>query len=240
MFTIIFLVIVWRCEEWRPLRPLAVAALLLVILQGVLGGLRVEINERYLALVHGSVGPLFFAFTAALAVLTKPTLQSAKGRFRIGLTAIPLLLFCQLVFGATLRHTPEEGSPWAFGLHVQSHLAMAAVVVVSLWITAIHAKPRGVPLRLAWAMALLVLAQVGLGIATWYSKYGLPDWAESLAAGTMHASTAGGWTETNTVTAHSAVGAMLLALAVARATWIVSRPQDEEEEEEEERGSSQE
>ena len=43
------------------MRWLSLVALAAVILQGVLGGLRVVLDERTLAMIHGCVGPAFFA-----------------------------------------------------------------------------------------------------------------------------------------------------------------------------------
>ena len=41
-----------------------------VIAQGVLGGMRGLLDERLLAMFHGCVGPLFFALTVSLVVVT--------------------------------------------------------------------------------------------------------------------------------------------------------------------------
>src|SRR5687768_1740620 len=46
----------------------AFGALGLVILQGALGGARVLMDQRLVALLHGCLGPLFFAYVGALAV----------------------------------------------------------------------------------------------------------------------------------------------------------------------------
>ena len=53
---------------------LGFAALALVIFQGVLGGMRVLLDERTLAMLHGCTGPLFFALTVAMVVFTSRTL----------------------------------------------------------------------------------------------------------------------------------------------------------------------
>ena len=61
-FIAIALVIVtWKTETRRSVRWFSVALLLLVIGQGVLGGLRVLLDARTLAKLHGCVGPAFFA-----------------------------------------------------------------------------------------------------------------------------------------------------------------------------------
>ncbi|HEY7710462.1 MAG TPA: cytochrome oxidase assembly protein, partial [Candidatus Entotheonella sp.] len=68
--TIGLVVSLWRSESRTWLRWLGVAALLLVVSQGVLGGMRVVYDERSLAMFHGTTGPLFFAITVAMTVFT--------------------------------------------------------------------------------------------------------------------------------------------------------------------------
>lgn len=70
LMTIAFVLAVWLCDPRRWMRYLAIAALAAVIGQGTLGGLRVRLDEVLLARIHGCVGPAFFAFAVALAVLT--------------------------------------------------------------------------------------------------------------------------------------------------------------------------
>ena len=54
----------------RGVRVLSAVVLLMVIAQGILGGLRVVWSERSLALVHGCFGPSFFVACVALMVAT--------------------------------------------------------------------------------------------------------------------------------------------------------------------------
>ena len=71
LLTIALVVVVWLQERstagcaWRRWRPWR-----LVIVQGVLGGMRVLLDERTLAMIHGCVGPLFFAYCVLLASFT--------------------------------------------------------------------------------------------------------------------------------------------------------------------------
>ena len=70
MLTIVLCVLLWKTAQPRWLRVLGFVALAAVIFQGVLGGLRVVLAERTLAMLHGCTGPAFFAFTAALAAVS--------------------------------------------------------------------------------------------------------------------------------------------------------------------------
>src|SRR5574341_635220 len=68
--TVITALTFWLKEERLWMRWLGVAALGLVIAQGVLGGLRVVLLEQPLAIVHAAFAQAFFALTVSLAVFT--------------------------------------------------------------------------------------------------------------------------------------------------------------------------
>ena len=70
LLTIGLLILLLRTETRRWMKGVGFAALALVIFQGVLGGMRVLLNERTLAMLHGCTGPLFFAVTVAMVVFT--------------------------------------------------------------------------------------------------------------------------------------------------------------------------
>ena len=230
LLTIAMVVVAWRSDASRGVRWLAVAALLLVIGQGVLGGMRVLLNERRLAMAHGSTGPLFFALTAVIVAATarRATTPTRRAGWPWALAAV---VYLQVVLGAALRHVPEDGAFATFAQHVQAHLIGAGLVTVLVLAAAAVAwrQPVGPGRRwLSAALVALVAAQVSLGVATWVAKYRLPDWAQHGTAArawegvagqaTMGASTAGGWAETHVVTGHSAVGSLLLACSAAHAT----------------------
>src|SRR6476660_375976 len=56
----------WVTSSSPRMRWCAAGLLLFVILQGVLGGLRVLLDARTIALLHGCTGPLFFAAAAVV------------------------------------------------------------------------------------------------------------------------------------------------------------------------------
>lgn len=63
-------VVAFYSERRRWVQALAVAGLVLVIVQGVLGGMRVVLSDRVLAMVHGCTAPIVFAAFTVLAVAT--------------------------------------------------------------------------------------------------------------------------------------------------------------------------
>src|SRR6185295_13612506 len=70
MFSIALAIWAWRVETRRWVRWLAVSTLLAVILQGVLGGLRVILVKLDLAVVHACVAQAFFCLSVLVAVVT--------------------------------------------------------------------------------------------------------------------------------------------------------------------------
>ncbi len=78
LVTIALVVVLYRCERRTWVRRLGLAALALVLFQGWLGGMRVRMDARLLAQIHGCVGPAFFALAAALAVFTSPRCAPRK------------------------------------------------------------------------------------------------------------------------------------------------------------------
>ncbi len=223
MVTIAFLVVVWRESSLRWLRGLAVASLGLVVFQGMLGGGRVLANERLVGMLHGSTGPLFFALTCVLVVLTARVEQSSANDQHGHLCKLAIfsatLAFVQLMLGASLRHIDAGVGPWSFASLVKFHLAMAVAVCLHvLWLAWRSWKSAGTVRWVGVLASALVLAQLGLGLAAWLAKYGAPRWAIDWLPTTIDPITAGGWSQTHTVTAHSAIGSLLLGLLAAMAT----------------------
>src|SRR5438046_6162775 len=70
VLTIILAVWLWLKEERRWLRWLGVLALVAVILQGVLGGLRVTWMKDELGIFHAALAQLYFALLCAIALFT--------------------------------------------------------------------------------------------------------------------------------------------------------------------------
>ncbi len=113
---------------------LAVAA---VVFQGVLGGVRVLLDERLVAMIHGCVGPAFFALTTAMAVFTsRRWLTASQPRDDAGglklarvATITAGLAYAQLVLGALLRHSPATGQGRLFQIVLVFHLFLAVVLV---------------------------------------------------------------------------------------------------------------
>jgi cytochrome c oxidase assembly protein subunit 15 len=214
----------YRTEDRLWVRRLSVALLVLVIFQGLLGGLRVELFARWIAKIHGCVGPAFFAAVIAFCVATsrwwhrqdEPRKQT---RLRQGLIWLPLLMllisYGQLVIGAFLRHVDEAAPPNQYKWLIVAHISVAALIVFGTfiqWLITRQSLFKGVGVRgSANVLALLVMGQVSLGIGTWVVKFGWPNWFHELDFAAKFIVPEKSLLQMNLITAHVVVGSLILA-----------------------------
>ena len=222
----------------RWLKVWSLVALVAVVGQGVLGGLRVLWDERLLALVHGCTGPMFFCFVVGMAVVTSRSWQSDRWararraaphivrRFERTALVTAVLALLQLGLGATLRHMPAAAAPSSFRGAVVFHLVMAAVIAIHaavlVWLAWRQPSQLRLPRSIALTLFVAVLLQIVLGAATWVMKYSLPSvvgeftWAATLTI------QAGSWLQTHTVTLHVALGSLILAFSVVASLFALA------------------
>jgi cytochrome c oxidase assembly protein subunit 15 len=217
---------VGRLESRRWVFWASVGLLLAIVAQGVLGGLRVVLSDRVLAMIHGTTGPLVFAYAVALAVATsrgwrQTALRARRTSSRVAYLALFafVVVYCQIGLGAWLRHMPVDATHNWFSLAAALHVAVACLIIAGTWTLAALARfDRTSVERSASLAGLLVFVQVTLGLMTWYSRYRMPALLESWPLGDLSqpnsAIVADGMWQTNIVTAHQATGSLLLALLV--------------------------
>lgn len=110
--TIALTVCLWVKEERRWLRWLGVAALGTVVLQGVLGGLRVVLSKQEIGIFHAALAQSFFLLVSSIALFLTPfwkRLSEKEKRvlspsLRKAFLFTTLLIFAQLLLGASMRH----------------------------------------------------------------------------------------------------------------------------------------
>jgi cytochrome c oxidase assembly protein subunit 15 len=203
--TLILTLWLWLQEPRPWLRWLGTLALGAVVLQGVLGGLRVVWLAHTLAIVHACLAQAFFALLVGLSFFIAPTGRDSLGEFRSAshgrLRRLCLfttgVIYLQVVSGAIVRHT---------GARLDVHLALAALVallvlVLNTYIWRHHGEEDAVvhPVMLVTA---LLLVQLGLGLGAYLVKY------------TPMAVIATSVLRVSLPTTHVAVGSLLLATSL--------------------------
>ena len=131
LLTVALALVLWWKEPAGSTRRLGIIAVGAVIVQGVLGGLRVILTPTggELALIHGVLAQAFFALIVSVAVLTsgewkqRPgTLMTADDKMIRCLCLLAVGAVClQIFFGGMLTHIGD----W-----IRAHLLCAGVVAV--------------------------------------------------------------------------------------------------------------
>jgi heme a synthase len=111
LLTTILAVWIWLSEPRRWLRWLGVGAFFAVVLQGILGGLRVTQYSNELGVLHGALAQLFFVTVCLIALYGSGAAQriialsrSVPRAWRFVIAATTAIVFIQLGLGAMMRH----------------------------------------------------------------------------------------------------------------------------------------
>jgi len=216
--TIFLALALWFKEPRRWMRWLGLAALVMVIAQGVLGGLRVVLLQQTLAIIHASVAQAFFALVVALAVLTSPEWRGEikepqiddNGKLLRLSVITAAMIYLQVIFGAVLRHTGERlDLHLVFALLVMVHvLLLVSRVMGAHWSYPKLVRPAGI-------LAALLVMQLLLGAGSYFGKY-TTLWRIP-AEGVVYITTI-----------HLAMGALMLVTALILTLRVVRRSQARE------------
>jgi cytochrome c oxidase assembly protein subunit 15 len=238
LITLALAAVVWLKEPQATVRALVVAAVVLVLVQGALGGARVLLDDKTVAKVHACTGPLFFSVAVAIAALTArrnagqasrlPECALDRSALRVAV-ALMVAAYVQLVAGAQLRHLDAATvTPGTFRWLVALHLAGAAAVAGLSWLAVSLCGPEVSPAARRWAavIAALVVCQLALGAGAWVVSWGVPSgllpasWmpAEPIAARSPRGAAV--------VTGHVVLGMMILggSVALAIAAGLFAKP----------------
>jgi heme a synthase len=195
--TIIMAVWLWMAEPRRWLRWFGVATLGSVVAQGLLGGLTVLFFlPAAISTAHAGLAEIFFCMTVAIAIFTSPGwIAGYRDSHEVGLTmrrlatGATVLIYAQILVGATMRHTGAglaiPDFPLMFGHLIPDHWSgaiaihfthRAGALLVTLTILTLFAhvwsryRDRRELLRPAGFLIALVAVQVTLGALTVLSR----------------------------------------------------------------------
>lgn len=226
----------------RPLRWVVLAAFGLVLIQGVLGGLRVTQLKDEIGIFHGTLAQLFFALLCAIALVTSARWARSKiaiydgGPLRYLYVLATAMIFLQLVLGATMRHQHAglaiPDFPLAYGQFWPATDA-ASIENYNRVRSEVHAvnpiTASGVLLHMAHRInALLVLGLVLLACVKTVRRFGWRSgfskgaalWS-GLIVGQAALGAATIWTNkaADVATAHVALGALSLVTGTSLILW---------------------
>jgi cytochrome c oxidase assembly protein subunit 15 len=149
------------------LRWLGIIAVAAVVVQGVLGGLRVVLLQGTLAILHGCLAQAFFALLVAIALLTART--SAPSRRGLAPSTLALtvataaLVYLQIVFGALLTHAGR------LDLHLAG--ALGVFVLAPIVTARLRRSDDAVAAWTARALLMLLGLQLVLGVGAFVGRF---------------------------------------------------------------------
>ena len=202
--TIIMTVWLLLAEPRRWMRWLGVTALAAVIAQGLLGGLTVKyFLPPAVSTAHAALAEIFFCMTVAIALFTSPGWQRPNAAavddsyVRRLATTTTVVVFCQILVGATMRHTGAglaiPDFPLMFGhlipdhwdsgiiVHFTHRVGAVAVAAMALWTSITVWRRHSDHVDLAHPSLLILIAiviQTTLGALTVLSRR--QPWINSL------------------------------------------------------------
>lgn len=156
----------------RVLAAMSWIAVLFVVMQGLLGGLRVLRNSTLLATIHGTTGQAYFAFLVLLCLVASAASRPSTALVQrdpaaIRRSTILLLGFVslQLILGGWVRHF---GSSTALAVHFSSALLIVALSALVLCQTLSNWTTLPFLRRASVGLLSTLLVQSLLGVSAWW------------------------------------------------------------------------
>jgi cytochrome c oxidase assembly protein subunit 15 len=238
--TIILAIWLWRSEDRQWVRNLGVIAVAAVILQGVLGGLRVTMLKDEIGIFHACLAQAFLGLIVLIALVTTHfwrTLSNviADERRFPAITAvaiaITIAIYVQLALGATMRHQHRDLAildfPTANGAWIPDGSA-SALVKINAWrdaraLSNVDAFQIWLQMAHRFLALLIAIAVIAFWLRAWRDARHVPtlrwlsiSWLALLGCQL----TLGAWTiwsnkAADIATAHVAVGAGMLCFGVS-------------------------
>jgi cytochrome c oxidase assembly protein subunit 15 len=240
--TIILAIWLWRSEPRRWVRNLGYAALAAVIVQGVLGGLRVTLLKDEIGIFHACLAQAYLAILIVIALATSKFWHRLPWNHVASDSAHTLawfsivtsiIVYVQLALGATMRHQHRDLSildfPLAYG-QIIPDVSAQKLAAINAWRDAralSDVNAFQIWLQMAHRFVAVVIAACVIGF--WFLACNraresvalrrLSAWWVFLVACQI---TLGAWTiwsnkAADIATAHVAVGAIIFGVGVALA-----------------------
>jgi cytochrome c oxidase assembly protein subunit 15 len=253
LMTIILAVWLWRSEDRPWLRNLGLIAVAGVVLQGVLGGLRVTMLKDQIGIFHACVAQAFLCLIVFIALATTRFLRMIPGgksellQVRTLAMATTIAIYLQLALGATMRHQhkdlaildfPTANHAWIpdtseaalakINAWRDAH-AFSDVTASQIWLQMVH--------RLVAVIIAICVITVWLRVRRLRHSSRAPILSELAVlwlVGIFVQLTLGAWViwsnkAADVATTHVAVGAIMLSLGVSIAAiaWQASRTEQQ-------------
>src|SRR5947208_5878846 len=247
--TIILAVWLWLSEHRRWVRNLGVIALVGVILQGILGGLRVMMMKDELGIFHACVAQAFLGLLVFIALATtnfwqamgcRASLSDANPKVLQLAMAITILIYVQLALGAMMRHQhrdlPILDFPTANGAWIPDTSA-AALAKINAWrdaraLSEVTAFQIWLQMAHRFLASIIAVAIITFFVRVWSVAEGpvvLKRLSFLWVALVISQIALGGWViwsnkAADVATAHVALGAVMLSFGVSISAicWRVS------------------
>ncbi len=244
VLTIILAIWLWRSQDRQTIRTLGLIAVAGVILQGILGGLRVTMLKDQIGIFHACIAQAFLGLIVLIALMTTNFWRSLSRmavdpKKFMGIKTIAIAttiaIYTQLALGATMRHQHRDLSildfPTANGAWIPDTSA-SALTKINVWRDA-HGFSEVTAAQIWLQMAhrflalLITIAVIAFCLRVWRDARrvaALRRLAILWVALVFLQVTLGAWTiwsnkAADIATAHVAVGATMLSFGVS--IWAI-------------------
>ena len=219
LLSIVMLVLVHRWDSRSWLIKTVLVLFLLIVVQGVLGGLGViygqegGVTSPILSVAHGILAQPTLCLAAAVAFFLspawceRPPLPAATKRTARKLCVFALgLVFCQLFIGSVVRHTNQQSMLWL-------HVFMALLVSAGILAAAAHAQGKIAPRSSGLAtLCRWIFAGLGLQLTLGFITLGVRRVKDASNVEYIGRSIL--------VSGHVVIGAILFMLATLLLVWV--------------------
>lgn len=224
LLSIALAVTAWVGKASRTARMLALGIFASVFAQGILGGFRVLMDAKVMALIHGDFAAGVFSLMCVFVLVTgtrweaRSVVNDASTAHLARNLSIAILasVMIQYFLGGVVRHLIPFGLAGSLSVAWVIHPWFALVPVLLSPVLLVVARRSGSPLLVRYAklMVAMVVSQALVGLATWYVRYGFPIWGVVAQNGSL--------SQIVISSAHKVVGMLTLMTSVLNVVCTVA------------------